>query len=192
MLFNTLLVVVVLTIASCNGELPEKILNATQPFNQTCLDIVKSPNTQSRCELYNCFEDRFPCGPEYWILRWGLRYCNKYSDPSVMKSFTIEAKRFLHLTNMCVSSQLEKIYKTSKPLKCATFYSKAFTMQSKCYAENQDLFCKMLPLNLAALNQITDMEDYMDPNFMEMFQGALAGCNPPIDLASLMASSMSG
>jgi hypothetical protein len=178
----------ILAITLCNAQLVEKTVKAVHAFNKTCLDIAKSPKTASKCEFFRCFEDRFPCGTQYWNLRWGMRYCKKYSDPEVLSTFTPLGRKLLNQTNTCVGLQLEKTYQKDKSLKCRSFYNNAFKIQSKCYAEDPELFCKSFPENRIQFSKVTDVKDYMDSNFLSMIKGALSKCDPPIDLFSLMSS----
>ena len=186
LLYNLLALLFVFTLS--NGQITEKTIKAAHAYNKTCLEYTRSSKGKSQCEFFRCFEDRFPCGPQYWNLRWGMKYCKKYSEPEIMDAFTPDAKLFLNRTNTCVGLQLEKIYQKDKQLKCKSFYQTAFKIQGKCYAENQQLFCNSFPKNRVQFNKITEMRDYMDPSFLTMIKGALAKCTPPIDLFSLMTS----
>ena len=177
----------ILTITFCNAQLTEKTVKAAGLLNKTCLNIAKNPKTIGKCEFFRCFEDRFPCGPQYWNLRWGMKYCKKYTDPEVLDTFTPMGKKLLNQTNTCVGLQLEKIFQKDKTLKCKSFHQNAFKIQGKCYAENQELFCKSFPENRVQFNKVTDMKDAMDASFLSMIKGALGKCDPPIDIFSLMS-----
>ena len=167
---------IVLAFTLSNAQLVEKTVKAAHAYNKTCIEISKSSASPTKCEFFRCFEDRFPCGPQYWNLRWGMKYCKKYTDPSIISGFTADAQKFLNQTNTCISHTLERTYQKERSLKCKDFYQKAFKAQSKCYSNNQALFCKIFPENKNQFNKITEMKDYMDQTFISMIKNALAKC----------------
>jgi hypothetical protein len=169
-----------------NAQLVEKTVRATKNFDEKCLELSKSSDPALRCEFFRCFEERFPCGPQYWIQRWGTKYCSKYTDKNTFSSFSIDAQRFLNSTNECLAKSLETTYRTDKPLRCKKFYITAFKSQGKCYSQNIDLFCDIFPKNKVQFSKVTDIKDYMDQYFISMIKSTLGKCNPKMDLFSLM------
>ena len=190
MIFQTLLKLI-LALTLVNGQLIEKTVKATTPSNKTCIEIGRLNNI-SRCESFQCFEDRFPCGTQYFNIRWGLRYCRKYSNKSFMDVFTPDARKFFNLTNQCLSKWLEKTYEIETSLKCKTFHQNAFQEQTKCYQEHQDLFCKILPENAEHFKKLVDIKDFNDQSFAIMMKSTCSKCKPPIDLIKIMSAGRSG
>ena len=190
MIFHFLLTTIIAS-TLVSGQLLEKTVKATSPSNKTCIEIGRLTNI-SRCESFKCFEDRFPCGNQYFNIRWGMRYCSKYSNTNFMGSFKPDARKFFNLTNQCLAKWLENSYEKETAIKCKTFHQNAFKEQTKCYEEHQDLFCKILPENAEQFKKLIDIKDFNDQSFATMMKYTCSKCKPSIDLIKIMSTGRSG
>lgn len=119
---------IICVISVIHGQrIDEKTIKAAKVVNETCLKLARTDKVG--CEFFKCLEDRFPCGPQYWTMRWGIKYCKKYNDPSIVKTFTVEGQELLNYTYSCITKNLEKTYKSKAPMKCKRFYDNAFKIQ---------------------------------------------------------------
>merc|ERR1711976_22404 len=53
-----------------------------RPVDDTC----ESFGEAGTCAFFNCFEQRLPCGHDWYIMRFGNKYCNRFE--SRMETFT--------------------------------------------------------------------------------------------------------
>ncbi len=182
MKFLLLLVLFVIAISDVlTFRLLEKAVRPVGPINEKCI------HTEG-CEFFECFEKRFPCGRDYWMMKWGLKYCAKYANPAIYNSFTADGRNMLNFTMACQKKFVEKQYRSERPMRCKRFYEQAFEGQGKCYAEMGDTFCKVFPKNKNQFMKTMDRDDYMNSYFMTMVKNTLGKCSPPIDLFVLMFS----
>ncbi len=161
--------------------LSEKLIRPVGIISERCLN-------NKGCGFFKCFEKRFPCGKDYWIMKWGVKYCNKYANPTSYNSFTPEGQSMLNFTNTCHRKFFEKQYRSEKPMRCKRFFDQAINAQGKCYANLGDTFCKVFPQNKNQFMGTMDRDDYMNTNFITMVTDRLSSCNPPISLFTLMFS----
>ncbi len=197
MLFMKLLVIMILTIAIVKSQYNtiEKVINPMKPIDLECLDLIKGNNNDSlnisssrfeKCNVFKCFEERFPCGKTYWIMNWGFKYCVRYSNSEFIKKFTQKGKLLLdHLTE-CLPKFLEKYYKSTRALNCDRLSTLAFKAQGKCYMEKLELFCVAFPENKDLFIKVLDQNDFLNFDSISMISKVADKCNPKLDLASFI------
>lgn len=187
---SVLLLVVMISMASGFLEtLPEKTSRPRKDVDKNCMKLL-SPSAEvtpmERCEFFKCFEERFPCGKQYWIMNWGYKYCRRYADQTFIDRFTPLGKKLLDHVNKCLPKHIEKFYKSKRPLKCKKLNVDAFEVQGKCYQEVQDLFCQAFPENKELFIEVLDHSDFINMDSISMIRRTAEKCNPPIDFLSMM------
>lgn len=175
------------TQAALSNSLAERKLAPRKEINQTCLNLLHNVNAtlMERCEFFKCFEDRFPCGKDYWIMNWGYKYCRRYADPKFIANFTQTGKELLDSVNRCLPKKFEKFYRKTQ-CRCRRLFNEAFDEQSKCYIEIKEKFCKGFSENKILFVKVLDYADLMTPDAISMIKKAASGCKPKIDLLSIL------
>jgi hypothetical protein len=174
--------------AAMSASLPEKSVKATSAkLNQKCLLILRDTNATltSRCEFFKCFEERFPCGPKYWILNWGYKYCLRYADSKFIAKFTPKGKKMLESINKCLPPQFEKFYNQTN-IRCKRLWHDAFKAQTACYTSIQETFCHAFEENKLHFVKALDYNDLMSSDSTQMIKKATQNCTPKIDLYSIV------
>lgn len=159
-----------------------------EQIDENCLEILNSSNITNleRCEFYSCFEKRFPCGKEYWIMNWGYKYCRRYANENFARNFTIIGQKLLNHVNRCLPKHFEKIYKSSRPISCKKLYNKAFEAQTNCYLNIQKDFCSAFSQNKFFFIKAMDNSDILNFESIAMIKKATESCSPKIDFFSLV------
>jgi hypothetical protein len=142
-----------------------------------------------RCEFFKCFEERIPCGNNYWIMNWGYKYCIRYADPNFVQKFTKSGKKFLKYLNKCLPHALKKLYKSEKKqISCSSISKQAFKAQSQCYQNVESNFCKAFTENKSLFIKVLDKADMFNMDSLAVIKSATNECKPKINLVSLMLS----
>jgi hypothetical protein len=180
-----------LSLALVNGmmnSLKEKTVFAKRPIDQQCIkDLLNTNKTlMERCEFFKCFEERFPCGEDYWILNWGYKYCRRYADPEFTDKFTANGRAILQHINKCLPNSLKKFYMAKRSIKCKKLNQEAFEAQGKCYSQVQKEFCVGFPENKDHFMNVLDQKDFINMESIKMIRDTADKCEPKIDLYSLM------
>jgi len=170
------------------GTLSEKVVRPTRKLDVKCLNRMmnETASLKERCEFFKCFEERYPCGSDYWIMNWGFKYCQRYADESFRAKFTPSGIQLLDHINECLPNRLARFYKTRRSMKCKRLSHKAFRAQGQCYAQAQELFCKAFPENTDLFINVLDPADFMNFDSIRMIRETANKCSPPIDLFSLV------
>jgi hypothetical protein len=187
-LASLLVLAVVLDVAQAQF-LKNKVVKATKPVDESCLAFIERGNnfTQAEvCQFYMCFEDRFPCGSEYWIINWGYKYCARYADSTFNDEFTQAGRELLAHVNTCLPRSLRRSYVRSNTINCKLLQLQAFKIQGKCYEREQELFCKGFPENSHLFTKVLDQSDFFNMDSVKMIKDTAEKCDPKIDLAKLM------
>uniref|UniRef100_A0A914DPT7 Secreted protein n=1 Tax=Acrobeloides nanus TaxID=290746 RepID=A0A914DPT7_9BILA len=60
-------------------------------FGLCFLALIKpiQSNNCTGCQEYQCWEQEAQCGPNGYFLEYGLKYCNRSSDPDVVRTFPL-------------------------------------------------------------------------------------------------------
>lgn len=171
------------------NTLTEKtVIAKTTKNDKKCLDLLKNNSTTpiQRCEFFKCFEEKFPCGSEYWIINWGYKYCRRYADAEFIAKFTPTGKKLLDHVNKCLPKHFEKTYK-KKRIRCKSLNTEAFDSQGKCYEEVQKDFCKAFPENKDLFIKVLDHGDFLNFESIGMIKKVADKCTPKIDFMSFMS-----
>jgi len=188
---SSVLVVLIVSIVTVNAifdNLPDKRVKARKPVDESCLAILHNRNAtlMERCEFFKCFEDRYPCGSNYWVINWGYKYCRRYADQTFIDKFTDVGKELLAFINECLPNHFEKFYKSKRQLRCKKLYRDAFEAQGDCYAQVQEKFCKAFPENKKLFIEVLDPADFMNIDSITMIRKTAENCEPKLDLLSIM------
>jgi len=164
----------------------EKTVRPRANVTQNCLNLLHNSNVSQikRCDFFKCFEDRFPCGKDYWIQNWGRKYCLKHADKNVIKQFTKEGIDLIKHLDRCLPNKLEKYYLSKKSIKCKTLTTNMFIAQGECYDEVRETFCKAFPDNMSLFMKILDFSDLWNENSLKMINKIGANCVPKINFSS--------
>jgi hypothetical protein len=171
-------------------NLPEKTVKPkTLKHEQRHVDLLFNTNIthSERCEFFKGFEDRFPCGKQYWIMNWGYKYCRRYADPKFVARFTAHGRKLLEHVNRCLPKHFEKMYKSKRPLRCKKLSQEAFEAQGKCYQEEQALFCTAFPQNKELFIEVLDHNDFANLDSISMIRKTAEKCEPKIDFLKMMS-----
>ena len=176
-----------LTQAIGGNSLIERHVPFKKEINQTCIDLLHNANAtlMQRCDFFKCFEERFPCGKDYWIMNWGYKYCRRYADPKFIANFTKTGQELLDAVNKCLPKKFERFYRKTA-CRCRRLFNEAFDEQAKCYIEVKEKFCKGFSENKILFVKVLDYADLMTQDAMSMIKKATAKCNPKIDLLSIV------
>lgn len=169
-------------------QLIERHLTPKKEIDHKCLEKLHNENAtlMERCEFFKCFEERFPCGKDYWIMNWGYKYCRRYANPTFIANFTQTGKELLDAVNKCLPKKFEKFYRKTT-CRCRRLFNEAFDEQAKCYLEIKDKFCKGFNENKILFVKVLDYADIMMPDAISMIKKAASGCKPKIDLLSMIS-----
>jgi hypothetical protein len=164
------------------------IVKQTKPVDQNCLNFIEKKNStmSESCEFFKCFEERFPCGEQYWAMNWGYKYCRRYADPTFYSKFNADGQKLLNHINKCLPKAFAKFYKTRKTQNCKRLQTEAFTEQGKCYSKVQKLFCSAFPKNKKLFVEVLDQTDFFNMESVSMLKKIAEKCTPKIDLAAMM------
>lgn len=184
-----ILMLISLGLSTVHGQfLQNKVVKATKPVDKKCLaHLKKNANSNSKdvCEFFKCFEERFPCGSEYWIINWGYKYCTRYTEISFFNKFTESGKKLLNHINTCLPQSLKRAYR-KRSHNCKRLQNYAFKAQGRCYAKKQKLFCEAFPENSKLFTQVLDQSDFFNMDSVKMIKQTAENCKPKIDLVKLM------
>ncbi|RUS85190.1 hypothetical protein EGW08_007016 [Elysia chlorotica] len=117
---------------------------------QSCLDHAQSGN----CEFYNCFEQRLPCGANYYMLKHGLYYCNKMVTRT--PRFSPAGQEFLGNITKCLMEPLQEIYSRDS-VDCHDLEHDAVAAIAPCF--NQHNFCNVLRTDADEFFRIYEFSD---------------------------------
>lgn len=185
----TFLIVMILNFVALSNtfDLSEKVVRPKTTINGTCLNLIHSNvTTAERCEFFKCFEERFPCGENYYISNWAYKYCKKYTNEKFLNRITQSGKNMVDYLNKCLPNKLELLYKSKRALKCRYFYQIGFNFQYNCYKEIQDVFCMGFNENKFEFLKEFDKNDLTNSHMAIIMLKLTERCNPPIDLYSII------
>ncbi|CAF1122039.1 unnamed protein product [Rotaria sp. Silwood1] len=160
------------------------IIKATSPINQTCLNFGHANN----CHFYKCFEERFPCGSSYWILKWGYKYCTRMQKS--LSNFDKNGQELIEQISACLTNKLIKLhYYTMKHINCEQLRVAGQRMVHECYMSSSALFCKAFQgKNRDCLIELIDNEDRQDLTIVRTLISVGQTCRPKKRLADMRPS----
>jgi hypothetical protein len=172
-------------------QLANRVVRPRGPVNQTCLNYLNNNNKQEnyleKCNFMKCFEKRFSCGPNYWIINWGYKYCVKYADEEFRAKITSKGIEMFNEMNVCMAKKLESYYVSDKALNCKNLYRMAFKFQTQCYIDMGENFCEGFRENGSEMMKIIDKRDILNGYSMRMIKKATSICKPDINLMELFS-----
>ncbi|PVD35234.1 hypothetical protein C0Q70_06515 [Pomacea canaliculata] len=113
-----------------------------RPVDSACVAHGQSGN----CEFFNCFEQRLPCGREFYMQRYGNFYCNRFQ--TFMPSFTAAGQEFLRNTQQCMNQRLLDTYSRDY-VNCHNLEHDAVAAVGDCYRRHG--FCDIIGDNAQQL-----------------------------------------
>ncbi|GFO19596.1 stanniocalcin-like protein [Plakobranchus ocellatus] len=118
--------------------------------DETCLARA----AEGDCEFYNCFEQRLPCGRDYYMLRQGHYYCNKMNTRKHL--FTPAGQQFIENVQQCLMGPLQEIY-TREFIDCHTLEHEAVAAIAPCFNEHN--FCDTLETDSEEFFRVYEIGD---------------------------------
>jgi hypothetical protein len=151
-----------------------RLIQAIKPMNQTCLNFGHVHD----CRFYSCFEERFPCGSTYWILKWGYKYCTRMKKSS--GNFDQIGQDLLKQISKCLTDKLiQQRFYTLKTVNCEQLRSAGQRIVHDCYMTNAKLFCNAFKdKNRDCFMQLIDNEDRHDLTMIRTLSSVGQKCTP--------------
>ncbi|KAK7097296.1 uncharacterized protein [Littorina saxatilis] len=106
------------------------------------------------CEFFDCFEQRLPCGRDFYMQRYGNNYCNRFN--TFMESFTEAGQEFLVNSQQCVTRRLLEYYRRDY-INCHDLEHDAIAMIGPCYMESG--FCDIIGDNTEQFIEVFEFND---------------------------------
>lgn len=168
-------------------DLADRRIVAKKDIDPKAIKLLHNTNATllERCEFFKSFEDRFPCGKDYWIMNWGYKYCRRYANPEFIANFTKVGQELLDAVNKCLPNKFEKFYRR-KQIHCKRLHDEAFDEQASCYNDVKEKFCKGFGENKLLFVKVLDYADLMVNKAFQMIKKAASGCKPKIDLLNIL------
>jgi len=162
-----------------------RVIQATKSINETCLNFGHAHD----CRFYSCFEERFPCGSTYWMLKWGYKYCVRMKNSSV--NFDKIGQEFLEQISLCLTNKLiQQRYYTLKNLNCEKLRLAGQKIVHDCYMTNAKLFCNAFhEKNRDCFMQLIDKEDRNDLTIIRTLSSVGQKCTPKKRLIDMRSTS---
>jgi hypothetical protein len=158
-----------------------RVVQSTRPVNQTCLNFGHAHD----CHFYSCFEERFPCGPTYWILKWGYKYCTRMQKS--LLNFDKNGQQLIGQISKCLTNKLIKQrYYTLKTINCEQLRLAGQRIVHECYMNSVKLFCDAFQgKNRDCFIQLIDDEDRHDLTILRTLSSVGQKCTPKKRLADM-------
>ncbi|GFS19013.1 stanniocalcin-like protein [Elysia marginata] len=118
--------------------------------DEACLQHAQNGN----CEFYTCFDNRLPCGDDYYMKKHGSYYCNKTTNN--MHRFTAAGQQFLTDIKVCLMEPLQELY-TRDFIDCHDLEHEAVAAIAPCF--NEYNFCEVLRTNAEEFFRIYEVTD---------------------------------
>ncbi|XP_005101218.2 uncharacterized protein LOC101859417 [Aplysia californica] len=147
-------VLLALTVASCRAFWLSRgnptALAEGRAVEESCLALAD----EGSCEFYTCFENRLPCGRDWYMLRHGQYYCNKMQRLS--STFTDAGQAFLSDAQRCLTQALKPLYQRDN-VDCHSLEHQAVAAITPCFIDNA--FCSVFRDNTDQFARIYDVGD---------------------------------
>lgn len=150
------------------------IVQSQTSLNQTCLNYGQTND----CRFYSCFEERFPCGSTYWMLKWGHKYCSRMKKS--LTNFDKTGQLLLEQISSCVTDKLVKQrYYSLNQINCEQLRLAGQRIVHECYLNNAKLFCNAFQgKNRDCFSELIDPEDQNDFSIIRTLSSVGQKCNP--------------
>lgn len=151
-----------------------RVVQAQTAVNQSCLNAGEKHD----CRFYSCFEERFPCGPTYWVLKWGQKYCLRMQKSLV--NFDKTGQQLIEQISSCLTDKLVKQrYYTLNSVNCDQLRLAGQRIVHECYNANAKLFCNAFQgKNRDCFSQLIDSEDQNDFTIIRTLSSVGQKCTP--------------
>ena len=161
-----------------------QLVQAMTPVNQTCLKYGHAQD----CRFYSCFEERFPCGSNHWIMNWGYKYCVRIKKS--LRNFDQNGQDFIQQVNTCLLQKLiQQRYYTMKTINCEQLRSAGQKIVRDCHVIHAKLFCSAFKTrNRDCFMQLMDEEDRQDLSILRTLANIGQQCTPKIRLTDMRSS----
>ena len=149
-------------------------VQAKTSINQTCINYGQAND----CRFYSCFEERFPCGSSFWMLKWGQKYCLKIQNS--MKNFDETGRLLIERISACITEKLVKQrYYTMNQINCDQLRLAGQRIVHECYLNNAKLFCNAFHgKNRDCFAELIDQEDQNDFSIIRTLSSVGQKCSP--------------
>lgn len=165
----------VLFVLLCLIKLNEtRLVQAQRPFNQTCLNFGHARD----CRFYSCFEERFPCGSNDWIMDWGYKYCNRMEQSRI--NFDKNGQYLMKQVASCVIRKLtQQRFYTYRTIDCEQLRKAGQKLTHDCYLAHSKLFCSAFQgRNRDCFFQFIDEKDRQDFTLIRTLSHVGQKCTP--------------
>ena len=178
---SSLLLFVCLLLLLSIESTESRIVQAETPVNQTCLNF----GHEHDCRFYSCFEERFPCGPSYWIMKWGNKYCLRMQKS--LANFDKTGQELLDQISKCLTNKLIKQrYYTLNSINCEQLRIAGQRIVHECHMNHAKLFCDAFHgKNRDCFIQLMDNEDQHDFTVIKTLASLGQKCTPKKRLADM-------
>uniref|UniRef100_A0A0B6ZJE0 Stanniocalcin n=1 Tax=Arion vulgaris TaxID=1028688 RepID=A0A0B6ZJE0_9EUPU len=126
------------------------IATAEGAVNEACLNMAE----QGSCEFYTCFENRLPCGRDWYMVRTGGHYCNTMRRQRT--NFSPEGQRFLNDSQQCLTRSLKELYRRDH-IDCQELEDAAMSAITPCFTENA--FCDIFEIDASHFIDVYEFTD---------------------------------
>ena len=103
---------ILICVIKANAQFSDKIISSNSSIDSQCIDLIKGVRKNitrlESCDVYKCFEERFPCGNKYWIMNWGYKYCIRYGDQDYINKFTEKGSLILNTKNSKLNAKFKR------------------------------------------------------------------------------------
>ena len=157
------------------------VVHAKTTINETCINYGRNYD----CRFYQCYEERFPCGPSYWMLKWGYKYCDRMQRAAF--NFDKAGQDLIKKLSQCLINKLLRhgLYKFHD-INCEVLRSTGQRIVQECYMTNAKLFCQAYHgRNRDCFFQLTDSDDRHDLNVIRTMTSVGQKCSPKKKLSDM-------
>ncbi|KAH7726067.1 Protein W01A8.8 [Aphelenchoides avenae] len=126
------------------------------------------------CNAYKCIEDKKQCGPEGYLLGYGLKYCNRFFESDVYDRYDVAGKAFISCTKNCLIGKIYENLQKDPSGTCDALKEFAFKSHVDCYTGCG--FCDMCKTNKAALLHTYDLGDFFSKQALDQVYSVAKTC----------------
>uniref|UniRef100_A0AC34GA87 Uncharacterized protein n=1 Tax=Panagrolaimus sp. ES5 TaxID=591445 RepID=A0AC34GA87_9BILA len=124
------------------------------------------------CAAYNLLEAQVNCGPDGYLMNYGIVYCHRFFTPAYYNQFDAAGKAFVDCTGQCLVNKATAIVNqqvSSNDIDCTEISDKAIDSHSDCYL--QCGFCNVCKKNKKAFFNVLQADAFANPKLLnEAFQ----------------------
>uniref|UniRef100_A0A914QLI0 Uncharacterized protein n=1 Tax=Panagrolaimus davidi TaxID=227884 RepID=A0A914QLI0_9BILA len=124
------------------------------------------------CSAYNNLEAQVNCGPNGYLMNYGIVYCHRFFTPEYYNQFDTAGKAFVDCTGQCLVNKATAIVNqqvSSNDIDCTELSDKAIDSHSDCYL--QCGFCNVCKKNRKAFFNVIQADAFTDDRLLaEAFQ----------------------